>query len=577
MRSQAYTYGVRRKPRFSWLKAFVILVVLALVVGAGVFFVPKTQFFASAKQVYQATFGRNDQSQKLQIEQTEQVVPAEAIADALKPNVQITAPVGGQSLSGDVRVQAQASDNIKVAKVEFYVDGGLVGTDEQEPYEYNWATSGESNGRHSLLVKAYDVANNSAQAQASLTTLNKPKDSTAPTVSVTAPGNGSLVKGVVVLRATAYDPSGLARVEFYVGTALVGADDKAPFTLNWDASKSSGVQKITARAYDATGNINTSGIVTVLVDAGPADTIKPEVALSHNDNRSTLSGTVMLNASASDDTGVAKVEFYRGNTLLFTDTKAPYAYAWDTLSVENGDYRFTAKAYDASGNVQTSRVLGLTANNPKDAKPPVKFAVPSLDSPNIVSEVTLFGACNDKLVGKSTNPPTALVDMQVMMGYEFTASCVGGGKTATVSVDLGREVLNRGMLKVLKVRADGTVTDITLSSTIDTRKTNGAPHTFVTYSVTDGGENDQDGAINGALSDPVFIAQEIKLKDIEQPLVQKKPEVQPATPEPVAQPASVPLVDAMHVREYVPYGIGALLLGAGLFLLRPRRGYRLHS
>lgn len=129
---------------------------------------------------------------------------------------------------------------------------------------------------------------------------------------------------------------------------------------------------------------------------------------------------------------------------------------------------------------------------------------------------------------------------------------------------------------VMKVRADGTVADITLSSTIDTRKSNGAPHTFVTYSVIDGATNDQDGVVNGTLVDPVFIGEEIQLKEIEQPAVSKpivpvEPVVQPK------QPESVRLIDAMHVREYVPYGVGVCILGVVVFALRPRRSYRLRG
>lgn len=577
MRSQAYTYGVRRKPRFAWGKVALSLVALAMVAGVSAYFVPKTQAYTTVKQLYQAALGKNHQQEVLQMERQDTAVSAETISDAQKPTVQIVSPLTRQALSGDVALQVQASDNIKVAKVEFYIDGSLAGTDEAEPYEYKWATSGESNGRHTVMAKAYDATGNSEQTPLTYTTANKPKDAVVPTVNLTAPGNGSLVKGVTTLKATAYDASGIAKVEFYLGTTLLGSDEKAPYAYDWDASSLSGVQKLTARAYDTTGNVNTSSIVTVLVDAGPADTIKPTVVLTSSAmTPGSLTDTITLNAEASDDTGVAKVEFYRDNTLLFTDVKAPYTYAWDTLSVENGPYKLTVKAYDTSGNVQTSRALNLTANNPKDRKPPVTFAVPNTDSPNVQSVVSLYGDCVDKLVGKPVATPPALSQLQVITGFEFTSTCARGGKSATVSVDLGREVTNRNGLMVMKVRADGTVADITLSSTIDTRKSNGAPHTFVTYSVIDGATNDQDGVVNGTLVDPVFIGEEIQLKEIEQPAVSKpivpvEPVVQPK------QPESVRLIDAMHVREYVPYGVGVCILGVVVFALRPRRSYRLRG
>jgi hypothetical protein len=47
-----------------------------------------------------------------------------------------------------------------VTKVELYIDGSLAGTDTVAPYIFTWNTAGVANGGHSLLVKAYDAANN---------------------------------------------------------------------------------------------------------------------------------------------------------------------------------------------------------------------------------------------------------------------------------------------------------------------------------------------------------------------------------------------------------------------------------
>ena len=72
-----------------------------------------------------------------------------------------------------------------------------------------------------------------------------------------------------------------------------------------------------------------------------------------------------LSASASDNVGVTKVEFYRGTTLINTDTTAPYSYA-DAFSssAQNGTYSYTAKAFDAAGNNKTSTAATATVNIP---------------------------------------------------------------------------------------------------------------------------------------------------------------------------------------------------------------------
>ncbi|MEC3977572.1 glycoside hydrolase family 48 protein [Amycolatopsis sp. H20-H5] len=64
-------------------------------------------------------------------------------------------------------------------------------------------------------------------------------------------------------------------------------------------------------------------------------------------------GTIPLAATATDSDGaVAKVEFYAGDTLLATDTTAPFAGSWG--SVPAGTYAITAKAYDDKGASATS-------------------------------------------------------------------------------------------------------------------------------------------------------------------------------------------------------------------------------
>lgn len=92
---------------------------------------------------------------------------------------------------------------------------------------------------------------------------------------------------------------------------------------------------------------------------GTTDTTAPTVALMASPTSLTAAGTVTLTATASDDTGVSSVKFYRGSTLLSTDSEAPYTYA-DSLS-SSGTYTYTAVASDAAGNSTTSGAVSVTA------------------------------------------------------------------------------------------------------------------------------------------------------------------------------------------------------------------------
>lgn len=83
-----------------------------------------------------------------------------AASDTTAPTASITAPANGATVSATVSVTANASDNVGVTKVEFYLDGVLKSTDTSSPYAWSWDTTSATNASHALVAKAYDAANN---------------------------------------------------------------------------------------------------------------------------------------------------------------------------------------------------------------------------------------------------------------------------------------------------------------------------------------------------------------------------------------------------------------------------------
>ena len=66
----------------------------------------------------------------------------------------------------------------------------------------------------------------------------------------------------------------------------------------------------------------------------------PTVSVTAPANNATVSGTVTVRASASDDTGVAGVQFkLDGVNLGSEDTTSPYSVSWNTTSASNGRTR----------------------------------------------------------------------------------------------------------------------------------------------------------------------------------------------------------------------------------------------
>jgi hypothetical protein len=97
-------------------------------------------------------------------------------------------------------------------------------------------------------------------------------------------------------------------------------------------------------------------------DAAEFDDQAPTVALTAPP-AGDISGTVTLEADATDNQGVVEVRFYVDGVLIDSDTTAPYSIDWDTTTVSDGDVMLTAEAEDLAGNVGTSAAVEVTVQN----------------------------------------------------------------------------------------------------------------------------------------------------------------------------------------------------------------------
>jgi len=207
-------------------------------------------------------------------------------------------------------------------------------------------------------------------------------DFTPPTVTWTSPLDGSQVSGTVTLNAGASDQSGIEKVEFFrwksgIPVKPLGSDTTAPYTALWNTTEDEdGTYNVYAVAYDNSGTpfgvpnntakTNVPHLPLLTVNNGGLDILPPTVSIISPNNRATVSGTIDVSASASDNVGVTRVDFYLDGSLtpVATDTSSPYSWSWDTTTVSNGDHSLLVKAYDAAGNTGTSSPITVTVNNP---------------------------------------------------------------------------------------------------------------------------------------------------------------------------------------------------------------------
>src|ERR1700704_1950747 len=92
------------------------------------------------------------------------------------------------------------------------------------------------------------------------------------------------------------------------------------------------------------------GIVAALtfsltVLAGQGDTVPPTVSITAPAASATMSGSIPVSATASDNVGVAGVQFrLDGAPLGAEDVTSPYSVSWSTTTASNGSHTLTAVA-----------------------------------------------------------------------------------------------------------------------------------------------------------------------------------------------------------------------------------------
>ena len=185
-------------------------------------------------------------------------------------------------------------------------------------------------------------------------------DTTPPSISILAPLGSATVSGLAVVDVDARDNVGVVRVELRVNNTLVATDTATPFGFSWDTSAAgNGSNTLTATVYDAAGNVATSSAVSVTVsNAVPVDTTPPAVTISNPANGSTVSGTVQIRVSASDNAGAAGLtqRLYINDQQVAMATGGSLSYAWNTRKVRGSSFTIKAVVVDAAQNQATSSV-----------------------------------------------------------------------------------------------------------------------------------------------------------------------------------------------------------------------------
>jgi len=95
-----------------------------------------------------------------------------------------------------------------------------------------------------------------------------------------------------------------------------------------------------------------------------ADTIPPTTSITSPANGATVSGTVVINATASDNVGVTQMQILIDGSVVASNTNSTsLSFNFNTTTVPNGSHTILSKAFDAAGNVGTSSTVTVTVSN----------------------------------------------------------------------------------------------------------------------------------------------------------------------------------------------------------------------
>ncbi|MEJ7712732.1 MAG: Ig-like domain-containing protein [Pyrinomonadaceae bacterium] len=305
---------------------------------------------------------------------------ANASPDNTAPDIALTAPSEGVQITEGSRVTltAEATDDTRVAAVQFSINGQPMVTDTTFPYQ---ATVSIPAGATTIVIgaAATDVAGN--RGASTLVTFQVSAD-TGPTITITSPAEGQLwTRGRrETLTATATDNGNIASVAFTVNGQPLSPITAAPYTRSYTVPANTASATIMAVATDNLGATSSvTRTVNVLSDPGTtvtgrvvdsdnqpvagatARTTSPTAVQTGNDGRFTILGVPTINGNITADasatinnqnlrgSSAAVVSIPGGQTDVGDIVLLSPGVFWDSWVKTNGPEGGYVKAFASTG------------------------------------------------------------------------------------------------------------------------------------------------------------------------------------------------------------------------------------
>lgn len=211
-------------------------------------------------------------------------------------------------------------------------------------------------GEYVLQVTVRD-----ASSQAAVSRVNVSVQSMFSGLAVAPAVAQVLPRGTRQFTATAQDQFGkMVAMPGTVTWNAVSGGNISPSGLFTAGGSVSGPHIVQALAG---GKAGTASISVVDKLSPEADMVAPTVALSSHRAGATLTGVVTLQVTASDDVGVAEVEFLLDGKSVAKATGSPWSATFNSAAHPNGAAKLEAVARDAAGNEGRTGAVDVLLQN----------------------------------------------------------------------------------------------------------------------------------------------------------------------------------------------------------------------
>ncbi len=336
----------------------------------------------------------------------------QADPDTESPQITTLSPPTNSLANGITTVAVNASDNIGVVKVEFYLDGILYSQGNVMPCSWYWNADQVQDRTYTVSVKVYDGSGNEDENSIELIVDNQD----LPVVVMERPGN-VVAKGNVTLTGTAYDPDlgdEVVLVELRIDEGKwIPVDGTVAWSQVWDtATVDDGLHTLWARAFDGTDYSFATSIVLYVTNTN----VLPTVYLTSSFPTPVL-GSIAISGSASDtDEGIhwveIKVDDGDWDQISVVSQDGTWVYDLDTSTLSQGRHTITVRAYDGRDYSEVD-VLTLEVAAPIDEN---EWPIPMewiLLSAILVVVIAGFGIHRARITHYSARPPTLLEPVMV--------------------------------------------------------------------------------------------------------------------------------------------------------------------